>query len=241
MAHDEAKLPEADVKTDLRMRQAYARRGLALEVADIMTFTVHEKLVDKMFQEYQREPPMGYSQVSLKQIAEADRRAWKLVSEQLQGDLGRDGNRNLHADAAMEKMLTEPAFLTLLMPLPGGRPAAAASSASEAPDGAGEGIGAGKRKLMKENQKLKERLKAMEGSSEKKPKNQEKPAAAKKMPVKMPKELWGYSPMMRGERLCYGFQLGTCQAEVKDNKCSKGLHTCMKCWKDGHGALQCKK
>ena len=64
-AHDETKVPDADTRTDLRLRQAYIRRGLALEVADVMTFTVHEKLVDKLFQEYQREPPAGYNQVTL--------------------------------------------------------------------------------------------------------------------------------------------------------------------------------
>ena len=89
-AHDEAKIPDADARTDLRLRQAYTRRGLALEIADAMTFTVHEKLVDKLFQEYEREPPAGYSQVILSQVTAADRRAWKLMSEQIQGDLGRN-------------------------------------------------------------------------------------------------------------------------------------------------------
>ena len=56
----------------------------------MMTFTIHEKLVDKLFQEYQREPPPGYSQVTLPQVTAADRRAWKLMSERIQGDLGRD-------------------------------------------------------------------------------------------------------------------------------------------------------
>lgn len=56
-AHDEAKVPDADTRTDLRFSQAYIGRGLALEVADVMTYTVHEKLVDKLFQEYQQQPP----------------------------------------------------------------------------------------------------------------------------------------------------------------------------------------
>ena len=56
----------------------------------MMTYTVHEMLVDKLFQEYQREPPMDYSQVTLAQLTVADRRAWKLMSEEIQGDLGRN-------------------------------------------------------------------------------------------------------------------------------------------------------
>ena len=51
---------------------------MALEVADVMSYTAHERLIDKMFQEYQQEPPMGYIGVTLSQVAAADRRAWKL-------------------------------------------------------------------------------------------------------------------------------------------------------------------
>ena len=101
-AHDESKLPEADTRTDLRLRQAYTRRGLAMEVADVMSYTAHERLIDKMFQEYQREAPMGYLGVTLSQVAAADRRAWKLMSEELQGDLGRDGTGMRLADGAVD-------------------------------------------------------------------------------------------------------------------------------------------
>ena len=111
-AHDETKVPDADTRTDLRLRQAYTRRGLALEVADVMTFTVHEKLVDKLFQEYQREPPAGYNQVTLGQLTAADRRAWKMMSEEIQGDLGRNGLGRRLADVALEKVIAEPASIT---------------------------------------------------------------------------------------------------------------------------------
>lgn len=46
-AHDETKVP--DVRTDLRMRQAYMRRGIAMEIADVMT--AHKTLVEKLFME----------------------------------------------------------------------------------------------------------------------------------------------------------------------------------------------
>lgn len=108
-AQDQSKLPEADTRTDLRMRQAYARRGLAMEVADLMTFTVHEKLVEKLFMEYQRDPPPGYPQVSLRQVAEADRRAWKMVAEKSNGDLGRDAAGARMVDKLIEETLTDPA------------------------------------------------------------------------------------------------------------------------------------
>lgn len=233
-AQDQSKLPEADTRTDLRMRQAYARRGLAMEVADLMTYTVHEKLVEKLFMEYQRDPPPGYAQISLRQVAEADRRAWKMVAEKSNGDLGRDAAGTRVVDKLIEETLTDPAFLTLLLPLPGGR----ASSSKDGEAVEVEPTGQGKRKLMKENQKLKDQIRDLKSEPDKK-KRIEKPAV-KKMPVKLPKELWGLEPMKQGKRICYGFNLGKCSNTCKDNECEKGLHVCMKCWKPGHGAVECK-
>ena len=231
-AHDETKVPEADVKTDLRMRQAFTRRGIALEIADLMTFTVHELLVHKMFQEYQREPPPGYAAVTLRHIAEADRRIWKLVSEKLSGDLGRDATGNRTVDLKMKEAMTDPAFLTMLLPLPGRSQAGSSADKVEAP----EQVAPGKRRLMKENAKLKEKLKAAEAPESKKTKVTPE---VKKMPVKMPKELWGLQPMKNKERICYGYQMQTCKKE--GDRCERGLHICMKCWKKDHGALQCTK
>ena len=137
-AHDEAKMPDADTPTDLRLRQAYTRRGLALEVADVMTHTIHEKLVDKLFQEYQREPPAGYSQVTLAQLTAADRRAWKLMSEEVQGDLGRNHAGRRVADVALERVILDPAFVTLLLPLPGNKSSASKEVAPQETSGSGQ-------------------------------------------------------------------------------------------------------
>ena len=142
-------LPEADTRTDLRMRQAYARRGLAMEVADLMTFTVHEKLVEKLFMEYQRDPPPGYPQVSLRQVAEADRRAWKMVAEKSNGDLGRDA-AGWWISSSKRPLQTRP----------GGR----VSSSKDGEAVEVEPTGQGKRKLMKENQKLKDQIRELKAS-----------------------------------------------------------------------------
>ena len=238
-AHDEARAPDADTRTDLRMRQAYVRRGLAMEIADLMSFTAHEKLVEKLFTEYQREPPPGYAGTTLRQMAEADRRAWKMIAEKSSGDLGRDANGDRIVDKLMEEVLKDPHFLTLLLPLPGGRNAAASSAVEEVP----QQPGAGKRKLLKENQKLKEQLAQMkEADPVKRKKAEGTPTQpqAKKMPVKMPKELWGLAPMKKGKRICFGFNMGKCDYPCQDGECEKGLHVCMKCWKPGHAAVSCQ-
>lgn len=226
-AHDESKLPEANTKTDLLMRQAYTRRGIALEMADVVTFTKHEKLIDKLFAEHQREPPPGYSHVSLRQVADADRRLWKIMAEGCNGDLGRTAGGDRVGDVLLEAAMQDPAFMTMLLPLPGYKAASSSYEVEEAP------TGAGKRKLQKENQKLKERLRALEHAPGPKLKN------PKKAPVKMPKALWGLEPMKEGERICFGFNMDGCSHQASNGKCDRGLHVCMRCWKNGHGAQKC--
>lgn len=208
-----------------------------MEIADVMTFTHHEKLVEKLFAEYQRDPPPGYSAVTLRQVAEADRRAWKMVAEKSAGDLGRDATGCPIVDKLMEEVLVDPAFLTLLLPLPGSKGASSSKGDDEEVQ-----MGAGKRKLLRENQRLKDQLKdAKEQRTDKYPsKNGPATPATKKMPVKMPKELMGLQPMKNKKRLCFGFNLGHCDHTVTNGECEKGLHICMKCWKPGHGAHECK-
>ena len=99
-------------------------------------------------------------------------------------------------------------------------------------------MGAGKRKLMKENQKLKERLKAAEVAKDEAPDKKKVKPEVKKMPIKMPKGLWGLQPMKGKESICYAGNMGSCQG---GDSCDKGLHICMKCWKKDHGASKCPK
>lgn len=159
-----------------------------MEIADVMSLTQHEKLVEKLFAEYQREPPPGWSQVTLRQVAEADRRCWKMIAEKSAGDLGRDATGAPIVDKLMDEVLVDPAFLALLLPLP----AARGASSSKGDDEGDQPAGAGKRKLLKENQRLKDQLKeAKEQKTDKYPVETGPVAAVKKMPVNMPKELMG--------------------------------------------------
>eukprot|EP00973_Karenia_brevis_P083726 11617511-Karenia_brevis.AAC.1 len=45
---------QADTSTDLLLRYALQRRGLALDQAGIMSFTVHEKIVHLLFEALMR-------------------------------------------------------------------------------------------------------------------------------------------------------------------------------------------
>eukprot|EP00971_Amphidinium_carterae_P174731 3463363-Amphidinium_carterae.1 len=163
----ETGLPPALVTSDLRLRQAFTRRGVAFEVADVLNFKLHETFVDKMFMEYQRDPMPGYAPVSLAQIAAADKRAFKMLQEMLVHGLGRDADGNRHADVALPQIVIQPNWLQMLTPLPS---LSRGSSTDRLPHVADEIGGTGKRKLRRENDALKAELRNLKSARTQGPK-----------------------------------------------------------------------
>ena len=62
-----------DVGTELEVLNALKRRGMAFELAKLMTFEKHEALISLLFGELQREPLEGFKRPSMSQLASADR------------------------------------------------------------------------------------------------------------------------------------------------------------------------
>ena len=58
----------ADLGNELRLRNALQRRGLACEIAGIMSFSVHEKILNEYFTALQEEPAKDYCKVTIDQI-----------------------------------------------------------------------------------------------------------------------------------------------------------------------------
>jgi hypothetical protein len=117
VVRERAKQPDsrADVRSDLRLRQALQRRGLALEIADLMRYETHELLVEKLFEEFLREPLEGYFGVATQQIQAADRHAFVRLAELCRTGVQRTPSGTYPLEAAMTVTLTKPAFSFLLM------------------------------------------------------------------------------------------------------------------------------
>ncbi|CAE7555695.1 SLC24A2, partial [Symbiodinium sp. CCMP2592] len=64
---------DADVSSDLLLKLALTRRGLALDQARIVTFSEHERWVEALFTARFRDPPDNYARVTLQQLMQADR------------------------------------------------------------------------------------------------------------------------------------------------------------------------
>ncbi|CAE7242699.1 unnamed protein product, partial [Symbiodinium sp. CCMP2456] len=204
---------EADVTTDLLLKRALTRRGLALDQAGVVSFSEHERWVEALFNARFREPPDNYMRVTLQQLMQADRQLFVEAADRTrQGiQLVADGKPvdKIWSDAMSCNNVTH-----LLQPLPAPPPAPVHPRHGPYDDrrgNKGKGKGKGKGKV--------------QGN------------------VRMPAELADGVPVTtRGLAICFDHNLGRCQRPVSNGKCDKGLHICCikGCFKRDHTYANCR-
>ena len=59
---------EADISTDLMVRMALMRRGLALDQCNVLEYSLRDQWVEKVFDVRTETPTDGYSHISLQQV-----------------------------------------------------------------------------------------------------------------------------------------------------------------------------
>ena len=89
----------AELSTDLLLRYTLQRRGLAMDIADLMSFEMHERIVGGLLSEYLRPPPVGYSKITAEQLSRTDREIFKRLQEWCRKGIRRatDGSRPLES------------------------------------------------------------------------------------------------------------------------------------------------
>ncbi|CAE7908433.1 unnamed protein product, partial [Symbiodinium necroappetens] len=75
------KITPCDSSSELQVRYCLMRRGLALDQAGILTYDLHESLIEKLFQARLTVPPPNYSRVQMTQLEHADRKFFALLGE----------------------------------------------------------------------------------------------------------------------------------------------------------------
>jgi hypothetical protein len=208
----------ADTSTDLKIRYALQRRGVAAQMAHLMSFKHHEKIVALLFREMARDPPAGFAPVSPVQAAQADREIWTQLARACRGSLGPDAMGNPPLDAHVDAIVVNTTVLFLLMPRPGRAPAPTPHP------GPTDGVSFREQRQPKPKVKVKKDLPNQKKTDDK----------------RMPKDLRGLCAKdPQGRRICYGFNLGTC---TSTGDCAKGLHKCCKPRRFGnHPQSQCAK
>ncbi|CAE7928911.1 unnamed protein product, partial [Symbiodinium necroappetens] len=110
----------AETRSDLQLMQALRHRGVAYELAALMTFEKHEELIDKLFLEYQREPLAGFHAVSVDQLQAADREVHVRMAELTRSGLVPGADGALPLDGPVTSVLASSQIQWMLMPRPKG-------------------------------------------------------------------------------------------------------------------------
>jgi hypothetical protein len=110
-----------ELKDHLAMKYALQRRGLAFEVSKLMSFKVHERIVDVFFETLAREPIPGFSPVSIEQVRRADKEIFMRLSELTRAGFTMPGDPDkLPLDDNVDTVLAEPRIQALVFELPSG-------------------------------------------------------------------------------------------------------------------------
>lgn len=215
----------ADVATDLKASLAVQRRGLAMEQAQLMSYSVHERWRDRLFQQLLRPHSPGFNPIGLQQLMRADQELFRVMAEECREGIQRKPDGSLPLDEALVKAMDSPQVMFYLLPTP-------ASRASH-----GVPQKAAKRKAMTNNT----------DDDEPSPKRSRRKSTAKgkgrgkgQKFVPMPQGLKGMDHTTpSGEPICFRYNLpGGCSAAADGMKCNKGVHRCARPGCHGAHSLQ---
>ncbi len=109
---------ECSVTGEMRLREAYRRKALAMDMANMVSYQVAEEWHSYLFMAIQRETPKGFKNVSLSQIIAADKRLWVLISESTRGAVVPAPGMVKPCDNEMDRLSRGPDVLSFLMPVP---------------------------------------------------------------------------------------------------------------------------
>ena len=210
----------ADLATDLKVDLALRRRGLALEMADAMSWESHEKLREELMSALARRQPPGYGQISISQIRKADEEAFAIMSKHTCTGIKKvDGNRPM--DSSIDVIMAHRDFNLALQPLPGrGQPDRHEDDHVRKPK---------KHKNSTAPQHA-QHAQQSSGSKGKGHKGKGNGKGKDKGPGKLPEKLRvsGASGFdSDGAPICYSYNLGACTAAPPGGRCPRGRHVCI--------------
>ena len=124
----EPSLVKARLASDLEVRNAFIRRALAYDAAGLITFSVHELWINKLFRVLQEPVVEGHQPVSLQQAYRADKKLWQKMAAETVGNIQPFIGQPKPLDVAMQKLSDAVDVTFLLLPLPTAQHLAASNS-----------------------------------------------------------------------------------------------------------------
>lgn len=197
-------VPDESISTTYHLSQCLLRRGMALEFANLVTFSHHQEYCEKLLRHLSLEPPPSFQATTLTQVLRADKQVWTYLAQQC-NDIRPQGNvRPL--DALLDQALRDYNTSFHLLPLPKesfasqSRPRGDNQDRQASWQPAGKGKGKGKQKSGKGS-----------GAS----------AAPRGMVGCV-----GRDPKNRP--ICFDWNLSKCTHAAAGAACPKGRHVCFK-------------
>ncbi|CAE7749479.1 unnamed protein product [Symbiodinium sp. CCMP2592] len=211
---------KAETTTELLLQFALTRRGIAMEMGNLLDYSLHAKWVERLLCARLDQVPQTHVQTTFNQLQLADRKLFQLLAERTRSGIqATPSGRPL--DIVFEDTWMAPEVLHILQPMP--RPSGHAPQIKDTRPGPYTPTGVNTDHWVP--------------TRKGKGKGKSKFRASSRLPA----GLEGCrSHTNAGESICYGFNLKTCQEVVTRGRCSKGLHICAwpKCGKS-HAAVDC--
>ena len=215
----------ADLSTDLKLQNAFIRRGIACEQANLMTYETHERIRHAFMAHMTRDAPPGFKGPDMAAVLRADRELWMKAFDKCKSDFKVDSRGRFPLDEALQALYTSPEVVFHLLPTPGGQSRKRSRSKSTPKPVKPK---PGKPSPPRNNPKA--------GIRDKKRQNR----------VMVPKTLQGFSGVNpKKMRICYNYNLphgcsNSTHSKEGQMRCVKGVHQCIKCYKS-HPLSECNK
>ena len=238
----------ADTASDLKLANAFTRRGIALELAQLMSYTVHNGMVQMFLRGYARTAVAGHAEISLIQIKNADEEVFVRLAAKTRLGLNLGPGGVFPLDALLPDILKEQSVVTHLAPLQLSNPSTRMLTSEPSSSG---GQSKAEKRYANDVASLKaenKRLKAANNNSKGKGKGKDKGKKGNKNNRydngPMPRELWGLeSKTPNGAPICFGYNPQSGRQNASEHGgCRRGKHVCAKKGCGGqHPAFECRK
>lgn len=242
--------PDADYSDSEQLRFVFMRRGLAFEVARLMTYNVHYKIVQHLLKCMNATPLHGYSNVTLEQAHRADIEIFRQLGKLARYSLAPEPDGTPVLDKFVEGVLKEESVKWLLMPPKSGE---GKSHGPTPKTPKGDSAGANEiARLKAQVEALRKNAKDKKangwgngkgkgaGGGKGKGNGRAVPSDRDRTGPKLPRPLIGLDPKIDDENACFDYNMDKCTREVTNSRCSKGVHKCMVngCKSKNHGATK---
>ena len=213
----------ADLSTDLKVQNAFVRRGLAGEQAGILSYATPERIRPAFMAHMTRSAPPGFKAPDIAAVLRADKELWMRAFEECKSNIRVDSQGHHPLDAALLKLYTCPEVVFHLLPTPS---ASSSSKRTRSPEASRSPTKPAPKKTPKPS-----------------PKKKPRPGQDR---VKVPEALKGYKGTNKDNlRVCYNYNLPhgcSNSTHEKDGhlRCVKGCHECIKCG-GKHSMQSCQK